>query len=337
MSFVVVGTNHKHSPIQLREKLYFSKERLRQALTFLEGAVILSTCNRTEIYASVDELTDGINQLKEFLLSYPELDRGETSPYLYSFQGKEAIKHLFAVAAGLDSLILGETQILGQVKSSFFEAEQLVNLEENLKQIFYSSFAVARKIRSETRISEGKVSVGSVAINFIKERIGNISAKNILIIGVGKVTDLVLKYLQQENPNVVFVSNRTFKKAKKFAGQIGAKAVRFDNLNELLKKADIIITATASPHFIINTNTFVGLSERRILIIDLALPRDVDPKIREIKNIELFGLEDLDAVVQSNLEKKSQEIKEANRIIEEEAEKLCQRLTQLEPELVSLR
>jgi len=328
MSLVVVGTNHKYSPITLREKLSFPKKRLKNALNFLKeaeifsGAVILSTCNRVEIYASVENSEAGAREIENFISRYYELDKSRLSPYLYIYKGDEALRHLFSVACGLDSLIIGETQILGQVKYGFLESIKADFTDGFLRNIFYSAISFARRIHRDTRISEGKVSIGSVAIDFIKEKTGNLADKNILIIGVGKVTELVLKYLKKENPNIVFISNRTFEKANNLAGRIGARAARFDKLKEYLEEADIAITATASPHFIIKKETLRGVIDHNLLIIDLALPRDVDPEAKNIKNIELFGLEDLDTVIKKNMERKVEEKEKAESLIDIEVQRL---------------
>ncbi len=343
MSFIVVGTNHKYSSIVLREKLSFSKKRLKNALNFLrerkilKGVVILSTCNRIEIYASIEDSESGIREIKDFISRYHEVNKGTFSPYLYIYEGKQALKHLLSVACGLDSQILGETQISGQVKFAFDESNNANFIDGFLRKIFGSAISFAKRMRAETKISEGKISIGSVAIDFIKGKLKDaLCGKNVLIIGVGKVTELVLKYLKKENPNVIFISNRTFEKAKELAAQIGAQAVRFDELKELLRKADAVISATASPHFIIKKESFDENISHRLLIIDLALPRDVDPLVREIKNIDLFGLEDLDAVIKKNIKRKIQGKKIVERIIDIEVEKLWLEPTKLEQEPVLL-
>lgn len=337
MSFIVVGTNHKYSPIELREKLSFSKKRLKDALIFLreervlKGAVILSTCNRVEVYASAEDPDAGIKKIEDFISRYHEINKGKFSPYTYIYEGKEALRHLFSVASGLDSLILGETQILSQVKFSFFEAEKVGFADGVLREAFYSAISFAKRIHRSTQISEGKVSIGSVAIDFIKKRIGTLSGKNILIVGVGKVTELVLKYLKEEAPNVVFISNRTFEKARNLAEQIGARAVRFDDLKEFLKDADVVITATGSPHFVIKKET-VEACNHKLLVVDLAVPRDVDPEIKEIKGIELFDLEEVSSIIQKNIEKRKIEAKKVRENIDVEVERLWDRLTELEQE-----
>ena len=337
MNFIVVGTNHKYSPIELREKISFSKKRIRNALNFLKetstlkGAIILSTCNRVEVYSAAKDAETGIKEIEDFISRYHEINKQKLYPYLYRYDGIEAARHLYSVTCGLDSLILGETQILGQVKSSLREAETSEFINEFLRDIFNQSIFFAKKVHRETKISEGKVSVGSVAIDFVKEKIGDLSGKRILIIGVGKVSELVLKYLKKENPKVVFISNRTFERAKFLASLVGARAVRFDRLRHFLNTANIVISATASPHFIIKKDTLQGLGNK-LLIIDLALPRDVDPQVKDLKNVDLFSLENLNSAVEKNIEKRSREAEHVRGIINIEVKRLSLKHTKLEPE-----
>lgn len=343
MNFVVVGTNHKSSPIEFRERLSLGKGRLRDAVLFLkerdalEGAVILSTCNRVEIYASARDPKAGINEIEDFISRYYEIDKRRFSHYFYKYEGKRALKHLFSVASGIDSLILGETQILGQVKFAMSLSEKAGFIDDLLSEIFYSAVSLARRVHQSTGISEGKVSVGSVAIDFIKEKTGSLEGKNLLIIGVGKVTELVLKYLEKEKPNVVFISNRTFDKAKHLAERINARVVRFDDITQYLVKADVVISATASPHFVIKKETLSKCLKRKILIVDLALPRDVDPVAGDMENVDLFCLEDLDTVIEKNKEKKAREAAMLRKIIDREVDSQWQGFTKLEQEKALLR
>lgn len=344
MSFIIVGTDHRHSPVRLREQIFFSRNRLRHALNFMEetgaikAGVVLSTCNRVEIYASVDTAEIGVDGIKSFISGYCEISQKDISPYLYIYSDMDAVKHLFRVTSGLDSLILGESQILGQVRAAFYESEKNHFLDHSLREIFNSAVSSAVRIHRETGISKGKVSIGSVAMDFIRKKIDSFYDKNILIVGVGKVTELVLKYLKEEESNVIFISNRTFEKARSLADQIGAKAVRFDNLKECLKKADIVITATKSPHFIINKET-IGetVSQKRLLIVDLAMPRDVDPRVAEIDGVELFDSENLGSVIRENRDRKRLEVRKAEQIMEFEVRRLWERLSRLEQEQVALR
>jgi glutamyl-tRNA reductase len=338
MSIVVIGTNHKFSPIEIREKLSFYKKSLAQALSLLKerpllkGAVILSTCNRVELYASAEDSVSGIKELQDFLCQFHEIRKGSALPYLYIYEDKEAVRHLFSVACGLDSIIVGEAQISGQIKSAFLASRNADFTDKYLDIAFSAAITFAKRIHRETSISEGRVSIGSVAIDFIKERLGSLSGKNILIIGAGKVTELVLKYLKEENPNVIFISNRTFDKAKELAFKIGQTAVRLERLPQFLDQADVIISATKSPHFIIKKETLEGAVSRKLVIVDLAVPRDIDPEAGQLKNIELFNLEDLAAVLKKNLDKKRLEAEKITALIDKEAHSLWQRLTALEPE-----
>ncbi len=338
MSIIVIGTNHKFSPLEVRERLAFSKSGRARALLLLkespvlEGGIILSTCNRVELYASAEDVKAGVEELQRFLSEFHEINKETVFPYLYIYDNKEAIRHLFSVACGLDSLILGETQISGQLKSAFIEAKNAGLTDKHLDTAFSAAMTFAKRIHRETAISFGKASIGSLTIDFIKERLGSLAGKNILIIGGGKVTELVLKYLQDEEPNVIFISNRTFEKAKELASRIGSSAARLDNLPRLVKLADIIISATASPHFIIKKETFEDAISRKLLIIDLAIPRDVDPKVQEIEKVELFNLTDLNLIAQKNLEKKPFETEKIEKMINQEAAFLWQKLTVSEPE-----
>jgi glutamyl-tRNA reductase len=338
VSLVVVGTNHKFSPIELRERISFSKKRLKEALRLLKergvlnSAFILSTCNRVEIYATAVNSEDAVIEAINFISRYHEINKNRLCRYLYIYREETAIKHLYSVACGSDSLILGETQILDQLKFSFAEADAVGFIDEFLRKVFSSAVSFAKKIHRETKISEGKVSVGSVAIDFIKDKVGALSDKNILLIGVGKVTELVLRYLNKERPNIVFIANRTFEKAKILARQIQTVAVKFDKLSECLKRADVVITATASPHLIIKKESLKVPINRRLLIIDLALPRDVDGQVKEIENVELFCLEDLNGIIKKNIEKKAQEVEKIKKIIDKEARILWKEFTRLEAE-----
>jgi len=347
MSFIVVGTNHKYSPVELRERISFSRHRLNSALIFLkergvlEGAVIISTCNRIEIYASVGNKEEGVREILGFISRYHEIDVNKLAPYLYIYDQKYALKHLALVASGLDSLILGETQILHQIRSAFSQAQYADFVDDILNNSFDLAFSIAKKVHSETKIAEGKVSAGSVAVEFIRKYHGTLSKKKILILGVGKVTQLVLKYLKKGDPKVIFISNRTFEKAQNLAQAIGAEAVRFERLNEFLQQADIVITATASPHFIIREDTIrVALSKReknkKLLFLDLALPRDVSPEIRRLPEVELFYLEDLEQIINENVYSKQRESSLARIIIEGEIERKWGKFTRLEQELAIL-
>ena len=336
MNFLVVGTNHKYSPLEIRERLAFSKGKIKVALLnlvdspWIKGAVILSTSHRVELYASTQDLEVGGRILKTFLTDYHNQDLVKIEPYLYTYTDKGGILHLFKVSGGLDSKIIGELQILDQVRSAFEEAKNSGCVDSDLNRIFSYALKIGRRVREETQISEGDASLGSIVIDLIKEKLGSLKDKKILIIGAGKVSELIVKYLKEENISAVFVSNRNFEKAKELANYSGGEAIKFVQLKEKLKEAEVIITATASPHFILRKEDILesfnhrsSAIDRPILIIDLAVPRDVEPEIKFIKGVELFCLEDMDFIIERKLEKRRQAIPAALKIINEEVENLC--------------
>ena len=338
LSLIMAGTNHNYSPVEFRERIYFSKKSSRTSLDFLKergvlkGAVILSTCNRVEIYAGSDDEEKAIEEIKNFISRYHEIDISKLSPYFYIYKSKDAARHLFSVACGLDSLLLGETQILEQVKASFLESKNAAFIDESLNGIFDSAISFADSANKDNKIFSDDISIGSIVVSFLKERLGSIRSKNILIIGTGKVIELVVRHLGKERPEVVLIANRTFEKAKALASQIRAMAVRFNELRTFIAKADIIITATRSPHFIIRKEMLEGVAANKILILDLALPRDVDPEVKNINGVELFYLEDLKGVIKENTAGRACEIEKLKILIEIEAEKSWKELTELEPE-----
>lgn len=343
---IAVGTNHRRSPVEIRERFAFTKGSLRRTLLLLlepkdvRAAVILSTCNRVEVYADARDAKKGVFRLKELLSQRCQENSGmsltDINTYLYGFTGRDAIQHLFEVAAGLDSQVLGETEILEQVRFAYQEAKNIGAVNGLVAEIFTAALATAKKVRNETGLAQGKVSIGSVAVDFIREKIGALSDKRILIIGVGKISELVAMYLKKEGPDVVFVANRTFRKAEELSEKIGGKAIRFDELKREIKRADVVISATASPHLIIRKEDLAGL-EGSLLILDLAVPTDVDIRVREIPGVELFRLNSLDSVIHRNLEKRKNEAEIARRIITGEVAKTWKGLLKpkqgrLEPE-----
>lgn len=315
-NFIVIGTNHKKSPLGIREKMSLTKNGITDALSLLreikgiEGAVILSTCNRIEFYVS-----GKTDMVKDFIYEYYEMSYPELEPYLYTYTDIDAIRHLFYVASGLDSQIVGETQILGQVRNAY----EMAKTDTLIDRIFTNAIQVGRRVRQETKISLGNVSIGSVAVDMIKEKNASLKGKKILIVGVGKVSSLVVKYLYKEKVDAVFVSNRTYEKALELAKEINGKAVRFDKLKEYIEHADIIISTTNCPHTILDKEDFKKY-KKPLLIVDLAIPRDVSPDVKKLDGINLLCLDDLEEVIGENINKKKNAIPFAEGIIKEELE-----------------
>jgi len=343
VSLILVGTNHKYSPIAIRERLSFSKRRLQEALKALvyqahiDSSVILSTCNRVELYAGTGDPALGVEVLKRFLADYHQEELSNIESYLYTYIGKEAVRHLFNVAGGIDSQIIGEPQILQQVSLAFKEAKMSGCTDGFIDSIFSYAIETGKRVRVSTQISSGEISIGSIAIRLIKDKFGDLKSKKILIIGVGKVSELVSEYLKKEITSSVIVSNRTFDRAGELARYIGGEAVKFDQLKERLKESDIVITATASPHLILKKEDILevlnyrlstnpacrrGRDYRLLLIIDLAVPRDIDPEARNIAGVELYSLDDLSCLIEESLKARREEIPKAEGFIESEVENL---------------
>lgn len=329
-TLIVVGTNHKYSPIEIRERLAFSKGRIEDALLRLVGGwvkagAILSTCNRVELYASVEyeDRHRGIDSLRDFIYDYHHQILRDIEPYLYTYIGKEAVMHLFSVASGIDSQIIGEEQILEQVKIAFDEARGAGYVDAFLTDVFTAAIKTGERVRNETDIAKGDASIGRVVIKLIKEKLRNLKDKRILIIGVGKVSQLVTKYLKGDSMNATFVSNRTFEKAKRLAEAVGGIAVGFDRLKEKLGEADVVISATTSPHLILRKEDIQEIiGPKGLLIIDLAVPRDVEEEVKYIDGVELYCLDDLTHIIERNLDREGS-LSKAAEIIEEEAQKIC--------------
>lgn len=342
MSLVIVGTNHKYSPIRIRERLWFSKKSLKDALRKLgelEGinaVVILSTCNRVELYADVKDLDLGIRTLEEFLSRCHFQALPKIRPYLYTYIGKEAILHLFNVAAGIDSQILGESQILEQVRCALEEAKEAGVSNAFLSRIFTKAIESAMKVKSKTGISEGNISVASIVIDLIREKFASLKNKKILIIGVGKISQLVVRELKNEETKVVFIANRTYERARELAGYIDAEVLKFEQLRQRLSEADIIISATSSPHLVLKKEDLID-TKKPLLIIDLAVPRDVAEEVKFIKGVKLYSLDELSFVIEKSLENRRKEIPKVEEIIKKELEDLClSEPLELEPERACL-
>lgn len=344
MSLIVVGTNHRYSPIEIRERISFSKKRISGALLFLKEnfavarSVILSTCNRVEIYADVEYLEAGFKRIEEFLSRYHEIAPARIAPYLYRYDGRAAAGHLAAVASGLDSQVLGETEILGQVKYFYNEARLGGFTEGLMDNVFAAAIDIAKAVRGKTAISRGNVSIAGAAIALIKEDLGPIGGRKVLVIGLGEISRSLIDCLAKEEARTIFISNRTHEKAKSLAKVIGGRAVRFKRLKEELKNADIVISATASPHVILGKTDFedAGCGEsaaaRKVLVIDLALPRDIDPEAGKISGVKLFNLDDLKCIVEENVGKREEAARAARACIDEELDGAWRRLTGLERE-----
>lgn len=330
MGLITIGINHKTAPLKVREKFSFTKERLKEYLAELKkieevfSAVILSTCNRMEIYAHLADNNSDLQKIKRFLFDRYSIGEDDRERYFYILENTETIRHIFRVASGLDSQVLGETQILGQVKYAWTIARDIGAISGLLEELFGKAVDVGRVVRLETKISQGNISIASIAIKMCEDYFGDFQDKEILIIGAGKIGALISKYLQEKGIKGIFVSTRTYEKACELASNCGGKAITFSQLKEALKIIDIVISSTASPHLVLKREVLAEIMQARVkplLIMDLALPRDIDPEARNIPNISLYDLDDLKSVVEDNFARRRQEAKLAEMIIQRELNK----------------
>lgn len=325
----LVGISYKTAPIEVREKLAFQERHLRMALAQMDGLpqveekVILSTCNRVEIYTQGGEAGEAIRKVKDFLSSYHRLPLGLFEPYLYVYHHLEAIKHLFRVASSLDSMIVGEPQILGQMKEAYFCAKEVGTTGLILNQLFDKAFSLAKRVRTETKLGEHAVSVSYAAVELARKIFGSLEGKSVLVIGAGKMSELAARHLVNQGVKAVLVANRTYERALFLSRALGGKAVDFDRLGEELKEADIVISSTGAPHFILTREKMESVIQSRrnrpVFLIDIAVPRDIEPQVNEIENVYLYDIDDLHSIVQSNIKEREKEAEKAEELIEKEA------------------
>lgn len=349
MEIVAVGLNHHTAPVEIREKLAFSARQLRLALRELSaleglgGCVILQTCNRTEVYASVQSETPGQKVIADFLSRRCQLSPSELDRYLYCLRSAEAVRHLFRVAAGLDSMILGEPQILGQVRDAYETALSEGTTNGVLNTLFQQAIRAGRRVRTETKIDQNAVSVSYAAVQLAKAKAGDLQDLTVLVVGAGKMSTLATEYLVANGVKAVLVSNRSFEKAQALAARFLGQAIRFDDLPRHLARADIVITSTNAPHFVIYRDMVeqaMGLRRNRpLIIIDIAVPRDVEPSVAEIPGVSLFNIDDLRQVVEHNLALRQRLAGRGEEIVQEETEAFMQWLSTLcvAPTIAALR
>jgi len=331
---LLMGMNHRTAPLKIREKIGFNEntlERFLPLLSLYEGiqeAVILCTCNRMEIYAWVKQMKAGITSIKDFIAASYQGNE-DLDSFLYSFTGEEAISHLFRVSSGLDSQVLGENQILGQVKKAYRVALEANTTNGFLKFLFHRSISVGKKVREKTQISSGRISVGSVGVELAKKTLKSLKDKIILILGAGKISELVVAGLTKEGVKTIIVSNRTYEKARYLAQTLKGKAIKFDKLEEGLKEADIVISSTSAPHYLIKKSLVKKIMSRRdkpLLFIDLALPRDIEPTVADLEKVTLYNMENLDLVIKGNMVGRRKEGKKAEEIVKEKVEEFMKKM-----------
>lgn len=328
MYVVLVGLSHKTAPVELREKLSISPVKQKEALSKLLSykhvaeAVILSTCNRTEIYAVASDPQGGEKDIIDFLLSYHPINKKELLSHLYFYKLDQAIHHLFRVASSLDSMVVGEAQILGQVKEAYGYALEAEATQTILNRLFTHALRAGKRVRTETAIGESATSVSSAAVELAKNVFEDLEGRTVMVLGAGETSELTVQALQGSGVSSVIVSNRTFERAEELAQIFGGKAVKFDRFGEHMVDADIVISSTGAPHYVVKRDDMVKVMHQRrhapIFLIDIAVPRDIEPAVGDIYNVFLYDIDDLESVVQSNLAERTREADKAERIVGEE-------------------
>ena len=328
MTLLALGINHKTAPVSLRERVTFSPETLDQALSSLlqqplvQGGVVLSTCNRTELYLSVEQQGNLQDQLVKWLCDYHHLSEDEVRKSLYWHHGNEAVSHLMRVASGLDSLVLGEPQILGQVKKAFAESQNGQAVSGELERLFQKSFSVAKRVRTETDIGASAVSVAFAACTLARQIFESLSEVSVLLVGAGETIELVARHLHQHNVRHMMIANRTRERAQALATEVNAEVISLQDIDSRLAEADIIISSTASPLPIIGKGMVErALKSRRnqpMLLVDIAVPRDVEPDVGKLANAYLYSVDDLQSIISHNLAQRKAAAVQAETIVEQE-------------------
>ncbi|KQV79122.1 glutamyl-tRNA reductase [Massilia sp. Root351] len=331
MQLLAVGLNHTTAPVSLREQLAFAPEQLGQAVTAARAwferidpvgsdeAAILSTCNRTELYAA-SHVANPLDAGGHFLADFHQLNYSELRPHLYMLPQHQAVRHTFRVASGLDSMVLGETQILGQIKDAIRTAEEAGGLGTYLHQLFQRSFSVAKEVRSTTEIGAHSVSMAAAAVRLSQRIFDKISEQNVLFIGAGEMIELCATHFAAQNPKSITIANRTMERGEQLAHRFGAKAMRLADLQDRLQHYDIVISCTASSLPLIG----LGMVERAIkarrhkpmFMVDLAVPRDIEPEVGRLSDVFLYTVDDLGKVVQTGMENRQAAVAQAEAIIE---------------------
>ncbi|WP_342505327.1 glutamyl-tRNA reductase [Sporosarcina sp. FSL K6-2383] len=328
MYTIVVGVNHRTAPVEIREKLSFIESELPQAMQTLQQQksilenIIISTCNRTEIYAVVDQLHTGRYYVKNFLAEWFDLPLESFSSHLIIQESDGAIEHLLRVSAGIDSMVLGETQILGQVRDSFLEGQNIGTTGTVFNELFKQAVTFAKKAHTETAIGENAVSVSYAAVELGKKIFGSLNDKNIAILGAGKMGELAVKNLHGSGVGKVTVINRTLSKAEELAEKFGGQAKSMKELQCALLEADVLISSTGANGFVIDYELMQFAERLRkgkpIFMVDIAVPRDLDPRIGDLPNVFLYDIDDLQDIVEANLAERKNAAEEIGLMIEQE-------------------
>jgi glutamyl-tRNA reductase len=330
---VVVGLSHHTAPVTLRERFAIADARVPATLQLLREsglaseAVILSTCNRVEIYAAVTtDASSAFRELQAFLVSCTDY-RDPLTDEIYTFGAPQSVEHLFKVASGLDSMVLGETEILGQLKKAYEFARQHNHTGPCLNKAFQKAFNVAKHIRSETNIQRGSVSVGSVAVELAEKIFSSLADRRVMVIGAGETSEKTARALLSRGAKSIIVSNRSIERAEQLAAELGGRAIRFEEWASEFAGIDIVISSTSAPHYVLDRAKLAPLLRLRknqpLLLIDIAVPRDIEPEVNFLDGVYLYNIDDLQAIADNYLKQRKEEIARCEAIIREKARALA--------------
>lgn len=351
MDILIVGLSHKTAPVAVREKIAFEGETMGDGLkTLLEyphiaEALIVSTCNRVEIYGTAvrKEVEGAREDIASFLSTFHGVSRRDIDPHLYSLSGDEAVKHIFRVTASLDSMMVGEPQILGQVKDAYTCAAQAQATGNILNRLLHKAFSVAKRIRTETRIATSAVSISFAAVELARKIFGELDGKTVMLIGAGEMAELAARHLLNNGVEHIIVANRTYDRAVSLAEEFGGSAIHFDDLEQQMELADIVISSTGAPTTIIGKKMVQGVIKRRrhrpMFFIDIAVPRDIEAAVNEVENVYAYDIDDLEGVVQANIKAREKEAAKAEEIVHQEVAQFRDWMSTREafPTIVKLR
>jgi glutamyl-tRNA reductase len=346
MNLQLIGVNHKTAPVEVRERLALPESRLPEACKKLvehpgiEEGLILSTCNRVELLARTK---NGSADLRSFIQSYFQVDPADFDQHFYEYRAQDVVRHVFRVTSSLDSMVVGEPQILGQMKEAYALARAVGAIQSQLDSLLTRAFAVAKRVRTETAVGSSSVSVASVAVELAKKIFGSLQGKHVFLVGAGKMSELAARHLLAHGAGSIFVSNRTFDRAVSLANKFNGQVVPFDKLYETCDKADIVITSTGAPHAIFrreHAERFLARRRNRpMFFIDIAVPRDVDADVNNVDGIFVYDIDDLQQAVASHVADRKKEAERAESIISVEVDRFQARLQGLDvvPTIVSLQ
>ena len=349
MHLLLVGASHRTAPVELRERLDFGSRGLDAAVRALAErqsaaeAVVISTCNRAELYVVCDQPTAAVDDLIRFIADFHHLPAEQIRPHLYSHIDHEVARHLFRVSSGLDSMVVGEPQILGQIKEAYGVATTVQTAGPLLNKLFHWAFGVGKRVRTETALAEGAVSVSFAAVSLAKKIFGNLSGRRVLVVGAGEMGKLTAIHLKAQGVAAVVITSRTLSHAQQLAEEVGGTVAAWDTLPQALLESDIVITSTGSSTPILSKaqvkDAVPASRTRPLFLIDIAVPRDVDPRAADIEQVFLYNIDDLQSIVRENLQKRGHEVSRAEQIVDEEVTKFAtwHRSRGAVPTIVALR